>query len=70
MTKKERDRADYLRNRAKRLEQMGNRYAMLQAAGLCVQCGENKAPHSVSRCEVCLEEMRVRMMNKRPKKQT
>ena len=68
MKKKQRDQADHERNREKRLSQMAERYARLQDAGLCVQCGEAKAAHSVSRCEVCLESMRVRMMSKRPKK--
>jgi hypothetical protein len=68
MNKRKRDQADHERNREKRLSQMAERYARLQDAGLCVQCGEAKAAHSVSRCEVCLESMRVRMMNKRPKK--
>lgn len=68
MNKRKRDQDDHLRNREKRLAQMNTRYARLQAAGLCVQCGEAKAPHSVSRCEDCLEAMRLRMMNKRPNK--
>ena len=67
MNKKERDRRDYLLNREKRLAQMGARIEKLRAAGLCVQCGKEKAGFSVSRCEVCLEDVRIRMKNKRQK---
>ena len=68
MEKKERDRADYLRNREKRLAQMRERIGKLRAAKLCVQCGAPRADHSVSRCKKCLEAVRVLMQTKKPRK--
>lgn len=62
MTKSERSKRDYYRNKEKRLAQIKARTQGLRERGLCVQCGKDpKAGYSVSRCADCLEKMRLLM---------